>query len=82
MNPDLEEAARQVNVVCPRCKKRGKVAWEGENEDSKSLNAKIRLYLTSWKNPQPKKRVVSIDYISTMTTAAAPFCVAMTAEVK
>ncbi|HEV3258442.1 MAG TPA: hypothetical protein VG013_16315 [Gemmataceae bacterium] len=59
---------------------RSKVAWEGENEVSKAANAKIRLYLTTWKNPKPGKKVVSIDYLSTKTTAAAPFCVAMTIE--
>jgi hypothetical protein len=30
----------------------------------------------------PGKKVVSIDYVSTGDTAAAPFCVAMTAETK
>jgi hypothetical protein len=61
---------------------RGKVAWKGDNERAKSLNAKIRLYLTTWTNPKPEKKVASIDYISTKETAAAPFCVAMTIEGK
>ncbi len=61
---------------------RGKVAWKGENDASKQYNMKIRLFLTTWKNPKPDKKVVSIDYVSTKTTAAAPFCVAMTAETK
>jgi hypothetical protein len=61
---------------------RGKVAWKGENERAKALNCGLRLYLSTWKNPKPDKKVVSIDYISTGDTAAAPFCVAMTAETK
>jgi hypothetical protein len=59
---------------------RGKVAWKGENELSKQSGAGIRLYLTTWKNPKPTKKVVGIDYVSTKTTAAAPFCVAISAE--
>jgi hypothetical protein len=61
---------------------RGKVAWTGENEHSAKYEAKIRLYLGTWKNPHPDKKVTTIDYISTKETAAAPFCVAMTAETK
>jgi hypothetical protein len=61
---------------------RGKVAWIGSNENSRMFNVNIRLYLSTWENPQPDKKVRSIDYISTGNTAAAPFCVAMTAESK
>ena len=56
------------------------MAWKGENEHAKSLNAKIRLYLTTWENSKPDKKVVSIDFSSTKETPCAPFCVAMTAE--
>jgi hypothetical protein len=59
---------------------RGKVAWKGENALAKQFGAGIRLYLTTWKNPKPAKKVVSLDYVSTKTTAAAPFCVAVTVE--
>jgi hypothetical protein len=61
---------------------RGKVAWKGDNDPAKAANKRIRLYLTTWKNPKPEKKVVSIDYVSTKTTAGAPFCVAMTLEEK
>lgn len=62
---------------------RSKVAWEGENEASKGFEAKIKLYLTTWENPHPKKKVVSIDFVATAPDkAAAPFCVAITAEDK
>jgi hypothetical protein len=59
----------------------GKVAWEGQNEPAKTFDAKIRLYLMTWKNPHPKKEVVSLDFVATATdTNAVPFCVAITAE--
>jgi hypothetical protein len=62
---------------------RGKVAWEGENEAAKGFEATIKLYLTTWENPHPKKKVVTIDYVATAPDKnAAPFCVAITAEDK
>ena len=59
---------------------RGKVAWTGTNDDTKNQGAGIRLFLTTWKNPQPERKVLSIDFGSTNYTFAAPFCVAITAE--
>ncbi len=59
-----------------------KIAWKGENEAAKARNSKIRLYLTTWENPKPDKKVVKLDFSSTMQTEAAPFCVAMTIEEK
>jgi hypothetical protein len=61
---------------------RSKVAWKGENEGAKTLNNTIRLYMTTWENPKPDKKVKSIDYSTTKKTPAAPFCVAITAEEK
>jgi hypothetical protein len=61
---------------------RSKVAWIGDNAFARSSNAKIRLYLTTWENPKPTQKVVAMDYVSTQTTAAAPFCVALTLEGK
>jgi hypothetical protein len=52
---------------------RGKLAWL-------SNDPRIGLYVTIWENPQPSKKVVSIDYISTEQGRAAPFCVAITVE--
>ena len=60
---------------------RGKVAWTGENDAAKERNLKLRLYLTTWKNPKPDKKVVCMDYLS-KKTEAAPFCVAMTLQEK
>jgi hypothetical protein len=60
---------------------RAKIAWEGENEPAKGYDAKIRLYLTTWKNPHPKKKVVSLDFVATGTdTSVVPFCAAITVE--
>jgi hypothetical protein len=59
---------------------RSKAAWTGDNEGAKTANARIRLYLTTWENPKPDKKVRSIDYSTTKKTPAAPFCVAITAE--
>jgi hypothetical protein len=59
---------------------RGKVIWTGSNPAARRLQAALNLYLTVWQNPHSEKRVVALDYVSTMTTAAAPFCVAITAE--
>jgi hypothetical protein len=57
-----------------------KVAWKGENEATKKAKKKIRLYLTTWENPKPEKKVAKIDFTTTKQTMAAPFCVAMTLE--
>ncbi len=61
---------------------RGKVAWVGRNARADEVGARIRLYHTTWKNPSPAKIVRAIDYVATGDTAAAPFCVAITAEAK
>jgi len=61
---------------------RGKVAWKGDNELAKEFNIQIRLYLTTWENPHPGKKVASIDYVKTGDGVAAPFCVAITLEAK
>jgi len=61
---------------------RSKLAWTGENPDSKRANKKLRLFMTTWENPNPRKKIVSIDYLATKKaeTAAAPFCIAMTGD--
>src|SRR5581483_7183920 len=62
---------------------RAKVAWEGENDAAKMFEAKIKLFLTTWENPHPKKKVMSLDYVVTAADGpAAPFCVAITADDK
>jgi WD40 repeat protein len=59
---------------------RGKVVWTGSNEPTRKAGKTLRLYLTMWENPTPDKKVVSIGFISTNTSSASPFCVAMTVE--
>ena len=58
---------------------RGQIAWVGTNQTTLPSNRYVRLYLTTWKNPQPEKTVESIDYVAT-NGKAAPFCLAMTVE--
>jgi hypothetical protein len=60
---------------------KAKVVWKSENEQAKAAKCGIRLYMSTWKNPKPDKKVVAIDYIGRKAdTAAAPFCIAMTME--
>ncbi len=59
---------------------RGKVGWKGTNDNATASGAKVRLYVTTWKNPEPTKKIARIDFGSTNATEAAPFCVAITAE--
>ena len=60
---------------------RGKIAWSGTNERAPEVGAKIRIYQTTWKNTNPDKKIVSIEYLGKKSeTPAAPFCVAITLE--
>jgi hypothetical protein len=62
---------------------RGKVAWTGSNpaaDKYADMAISLRLYLGTWKNPHPKKKIVSIDYTSTNKTVCAPFCIAISLE--
>ncbi len=59
---------------------RVKVAWKGENEASKARDMHVRLYLTSWENAKPEKKVKTIDFATTKETICAPFCIAMSIE--
>ena len=64
---------------------RGKVVWTGNNphlrqrSEARNTETPLRLYLCTWDNPRPEARVASIEFVS-LGQAAAPFCVAMTAE--
>jgi hypothetical protein len=62
---------------------KAKVAWKGENEYATARRSKIRVYQMTWDNPKPDKKITSIDFSSKKDeTPAAPFCIAITAEVK
>ena len=59
---------------------RGKEAWTGQNAFSRQQNQNIHLYLTTWSNPHPEKKVLSIDYVCNEKGAASPFCIAISLE--
>jgi hypothetical protein len=63
-----------------RMVRRGKIAWVGDNNESKRLGRHLYLYLTTWDNPVPLKRIATIDYAKVGDNVASPFCVAITAE--
>jgi len=57
-----------------------KLAWQGENDATrKTGGSKIGLYMSTWNNPDPSRKVINIEFVSTVSEAA-PFCVAITAE--
>jgi hypothetical protein len=59
---------------------RGKVVWTGSSPGAAREGLTLRLYLSSWENPQPTVEVKSIEYTSATDTAASPICFALTAE--
>ncbi len=60
---------------------RGKMVWEGKNEATTRFNTTTQLFLMSWTNPHPRRKVTQIDFVSSQTDSA-PFCVAITVEAK
>ena len=55
----------------------------GENDYATRVRSKIRVYQMTWENPKPEKKIVSIDFAGRKEeTPAAPFVIAITAEVK
>jgi hypothetical protein len=56
-----------------------RVAWRGENAQSKSAGRTLRLFLTTWTNVVPGGEVESIDYVSALATPA-PFLIAVSVE--
>ena len=61
---------------------RAKVVWKGENDLTRELGCRVRLFMTTWENPHPEKKIATIDFIKTGDNAAAPFCLAITLEAK
>lgn len=53
--------------------------WTGANAESSAGGRRIQLFRTIWTNPHPDVEILSLDYVSKMTTAA-PFLLAITAE--
>jgi hypothetical protein len=58
---------------------RGQTVWWGHNDRAAGQGCAVQLFLMTWTNPHPEKRIATIDYVSTFTDAA-PFCIAMTAD--
>jgi hypothetical protein len=56
-----------------------RAAWITPSNRTGSSGRALRLYLTSWENPEPSVMVQSVDFISEMT-ASAPFLVAITTQ--
>ena len=59
---------------------RGTLVWTGGNISAESRSAHLRLYLGAWTNPNPEKKVTSLEYLSSAESDSAPFCLAMTVE--
>jgi hypothetical protein len=53
--------------------------WTGSNRLAAKSNCTIALYGSTFENPRPDVEVVSLDFVSAMTTAS-PFLVALTVE--
>jgi hypothetical protein len=64
------EEPRDTNTV---------VAWEGESPATAKRGFGVRLCRTTFENPQPRKRIETIDYVSAMA-GSAPFLAALTVE--
>jgi hypothetical protein len=56
------------------------VAWEGPHAFPKIHPTRLRIFHATWENPRPDQEVVSFDFVSKMTTTAAPFLIAVTVE--
>jgi hypothetical protein len=55
------------------------VAWRGTNAATRSSGESIRLFLTTWTNTAPERRVERIDYVSSMA-GSAPFLIGISAD--
>jgi hypothetical protein len=56
------------------------VAWEGPHAFWYYPDVRLRLFHAVWDNPRPDQEIVSFDFVSKMTTTAAPFLIAVTLE--
>jgi eukaryotic-like serine/threonine-protein kinase len=56
------------------------VAWEGPHGYPDIYSTRLRVFHAVWDNPRPDQEIVSFDFVSKMTTTAAPFLVAVTLE--
>jgi hypothetical protein len=56
------------------------VAREGPHAFPKIHPTRLRIYHSTWENPRPDEKVVGFDFVSKMTTSAAPLLIAVTLE--
>jgi WD40 repeat protein len=57
-----------------------RVAWEGPHAAPHIHPTRLRIYHAAWDSPRPDQEIVSFDFVSKMTTTAAPFLIAVTLE--
>lgn len=55
------------------------VAWSGRNKASERANRTLHLYKLERPNPLPNAKIISIDFVSSMTSSA-PFLLGLTLE--
>ncbi len=55
------------------------LTWTGANESSRKFKRGIRLYKTTWTNPQPDVAIESIEF-EAMDKQTIPFLIAITVE--
>ena len=72
----LTAAAREANAAAGEDGFR--IAWEGGNHSTDRRGARVCLYLTSWENPRPEKRIEHLEFKSA-GERPAPFLIAVTA---
>ncbi|MBI4327347.1 MAG: hypothetical protein HY674_19100, partial [Chloroflexi bacterium] len=56
------------------------VAWEGTNNASRAARSSIRVFKSTWENPLASVPLERINFTSSMALAAAPFLIAVTAD--
>jgi hypothetical protein len=56
-----------------------RIAWVGQNAESRRQGRTIRLFISTWENPAPGETVSTIDFIG-YQKGPAPFLVAVTVE--
>jgi hypothetical protein len=57
------------------------VAWRGSNPVTVEKRVQARLYMTASQNPDPQRKVQTVDYLSA-NTKAAPFLISLTTDAK
>ena len=56
-----------------------KLVWTGTNPVIRQRGSHLRIYKSTFENPQPDKRIETVDYLSLMANSA-PFMIALTVE--